>query len=259
MIENYLTLSQKVARYFIASAMIVFGIQHIVYQDLITRIFPKSSFLGTQHIFWAYTLGGFLIVGGVAILNKKTSRSASLLLGGGILTSFLLLYVPMILTRPINGGLYTAAGKALALSGGCFLLAGSLKNKSDDIWKFLKAITKILERVIPYGRFFLAAFLILAGIQHFIYVNFVVRLIPSWIPGQVFWVYFTAIALIAGGIGICIKSTRQKAGLLTGLMILSWVILLHLPRVLADMQHPNETTALFEALAFSGVAFLAAK
>jgi hypothetical protein len=41
-------------------------------------------------------------------------------------------------------------------------------------------------------------------------------------------------------------------------MIFLWVILLHIPRAAADLRNTNEMTAVFEALAFSGAAFLVA-
>jgi hypothetical protein len=40
-------------------------------------------------------------------------------------------------------------------------------------------------------------------------------------------------------------------------MIFIWVVILHIPRAVA-MRNSNETTAVFEALAFSGVAFILA-
>jgi uncharacterized membrane protein len=116
----------------------------------------------------------------------------------------------------------------------------------------------MLARFIPLGRFFLAAFLILCGIEHFIYVEFVKSLVPSWIPGDVFWTYCTGVALVAGGVGIIIPLTSRLAGALSGLMIFLWVFLVHIPRALVDLSNSNETTAVFEALAFSGVAFIVA-
>ncbi len=43
-----------------------------------------------------------------------------------------------------------------------------------------------------------------------------------------------------------------------GVMILSWVIILHVPRAFADLGNQNEMTAVFEAQAFSGLLFLIA-
>jgi uncharacterized membrane protein len=115
----------------------------------------------------------------------------------------------------------------------------------------------LLERFIPLGRFFFAAFLILCGIEHFIYIDLVATMVPAWIPGSVFWASFAGVALIAGGVGIIVPLTTRLAGALSGLMIFLWVFLVHIPRAVA-MRNSNETTAVFEALAMSGIAFIVA-
>ena len=48
------------------------------------------------------------------------------------------------------------------------------------------------------------------------------------------------------------------AAALTALMIFLWVILLHIPRALADLHNTSESTAVFEALAMTGIALLLA-
>lgn len=45
---------------------------------------------------------------------------------------------------------------------------------------------------MPLAPLFLGGFLILGGIQHFVYADFVTKLVPAWIPGARFWVYVAA-------------------------------------------------------------------
>jgi hypothetical protein len=55
------------------------------------------------------------------------------------------------------------------------------------------------------------------------------------------------------------RPTTWLAGVLTGLMIFSWVFLVHLPRAASTFPRTtNETTAVFEALAMAGIAWVAA-
>jgi uncharacterized membrane protein len=245
-----------VGRYFLAVATVAFGAQHFVYLDFVTRLFPKLPAWVPAHAFLSGVLGAFLLASGAAIMIEKSARSAALLLGAVILSSFVLLYMPLLITTPPNGGLWTRAGKALAFSGGSFLVAGSLPMKLDSPANAPARALRAVAKFIPLGHFFLAAFLILCGIEHFIYVELVTSLVPSWIPGGVFWTYGAGVGLIAGGLGITVPVTSRLAGLLTGLMIFLWVFLVHIPRALVDLNDSNETTAVFEALAFSGVAFL---
>lgn len=102
--------------------------------------------------------------------------------------------------------------------------------------------------------------MILGGIQHFLFVDFVASLVPAWIPGHVFWTYFAGVALIAGGTGLILPQTVRLAAPLAGLMMFLWVLLLHIPRAMAaaPAQSRNEWTAVFEALTMSGIAFVLA-
>src|SRR5262245_52286374 len=255
--EGVMNKLAAVGRYFFAIPMMAFGAQHITQLDFVTRVCPKLPLWIPARVLLACVLGGLLVAAGAAMMVEKAARLTALLLGAVILSSFVLLYFPLLITNPPNGGLWTSAGKALALSGGSFLVAGSFPVKPAGAGNALAGAASALERFIPLGRFFLAAFMILCGIEHFIYVELVTRMVPSWIPGGVFWTYFTGVALIAGGLGIIIPMTSRLAGGLSGLMIFLWVLLVHIPRA-AELRNANEITAVFEALAFSGVAFLVA-
>ena len=220
--------------------------------------FSKVADVGSHNILHGLCFRRPADFGGRRDDDREDSAIGGIDVGRSHLVSFALLYLPSLITTPPNGGLWTNAGKALALAGGCFLVAGSLPLKLGGAVAGLATIANALEKFIPLGRFFLAAFLILGGIEHFIYVQFVSGLVPSWIPGHNFWTYFAGVALIAGGIGICIGRMSRLAAILSGLMIFLWLILLHIPRAMADLSNSNETTAVFEALAFSGAAFLVA-
>src|SRR5262245_844635 len=241
-------------RIFVAVAMVVFGVQHWVYLNFVTRVFPKLPSWIPVHALLACLAGAFLIVAGVAIIAERQARMMALLLGGAILLSFVALCLPSVLAHPSSGGAWTSAGKALALAGGSWLVAGSVPASMADTagWR------ATLARFIPAGRFFLAAFLVFGGIMHFIYVAFVTDLVPVWMPGRLFWTYFTGVALIAGGLGMMLPWTRRLAAALAGSMIFLWVLVLHIPRALASPHNSNELTAVFEALAMSGSAILIA-
>jgi uncharacterized membrane protein YphA (DoxX/SURF4 family) len=85
-------------------------------------------------------------------------------------------------------------------------------------------------------------------------------LIPAWIPGALFWTYFGAVALIGAGVCFLLNIKLRLIGILAGIMLLLWFIVLHIPRAIAnpDMEKGNEITSVFQALAFSGISFLIA-
>ena len=111
---------------------------------------------------------------------------------------------------------------------------------------------------MPLGPLLLSGFMILGGIQHFVYIDFVAKLVPAWVPEPRFWGYLTGVALIAGGAGILLPKTARLAATMSGIMIFLWVVLLHIPRALADLSNMGEASGVFEALAMSGVAFMLA-
>ncbi|HWA29399.1 MAG TPA: hypothetical protein VG734_27360 [Lacunisphaera sp.] len=139
-----------------------------------------------------------------------------------------------------NSGALANPAKILALAGGA-LLAGFPGNKSAGIAAALFAL-----------------FFLICGWAHFQYSGFVDGLVPGWIPpGRRFWTYFSAVALLAGGAGTVLPPTRRLAGLLSGLMIFLWVLLLHIPRSI-ELKSAFELAGVFEALALGGVAWLVA-
>ena len=241
-----------VGRYFIAFAMIVFGIQHFVYLEFVTRAFPVIPLWIPGHSLLACIFGACLLITGICIFLQIKARLMCTLLGSLILLMFALLLLPSLLTNLDNGVVWTNAGKALVIAGANFLVAASFPKEPHG--KFIS----LLESLIPLGKYFLCGFFILAAILHFIYAGFVATLIPKWIPAPIFWTYFAGVALIAGAIGMLVPRTTQLAATLSAIMVFIWVIILHIPRALADLRAPNETTSTFEALTMCGMAILIA-
>jgi uncharacterized membrane protein len=238
-------------RCFFALALIAFGIQHLIYGDFVTRVVPSWPAKLPARSLWAYLVGAALVAAGGTILLQFRMRDVALRLAALLLLSFVFLGLPMAATDVLWGGKWTNAGKALALCGGAIAVGLSSRGVADRGGNLPGGL-------IVVGRVFFAAFLILGGIQHFIWAQFVKTMVPAWIPGPVFWTYFAGVALIAGGMGIVLPQTTRLAARWTGLMIFLWVILLHIPRAVANLHDSNETTAVFEALAFSGIAFVLA-
>jgi uncharacterized membrane protein len=245
-------------RCFIAVAMIAFGVQHLVYADFVTRLAPRLPAVIPGPYVFAYIFGAYLVVSGLALFFHETARTAALILATVLLGSLTFLYLPALVGKPGDMGLWTKTGKALTFCGGVLLIAGSLPAKP---WRDRSAVAMVArpsEKLIPFGRYFLAAFFTFCGVLHFFYVDYVAGLVPTWIPAPFFWTYFAGAALIASGLGISIPPTTRTAAALSALMVFLWVLLLHIPRAFANLRDSNETTAVFEALAVTGTALLVA-
>lgn len=210
-------------------------------------------------LIWAYVSGTLLIIAGLAIVFKIRGTFASLFIAALIIVaSFFLRNLPMMTTVSKAEDLiwfHLNAYKALALAGGGMIVAASLFKESNyDSAGILKN-----KNLIGTGCFLLALWFIIAGMAHFKFYELVANgFIPSYIPAQSFWTYFTGVALLAGGVGLLIKPVRKWAAFLSGVMILLWFFLLHIPRASNTPKEYSEWMGVFESFGFSGICFVLA-
>jgi uncharacterized membrane protein YphA (DoxX/SURF4 family) len=224
------------------------------------RLVPKLPAGFPAPSVFARLVGAALIAVGIALLTGRLGRAAAAALAVMILLVVVLFYGPALVWSPplerpyLHGFMWTNPLKSLALAGGAAMLAARLPGSPQP----LSALVSTLARRESLGPPLLALFLVVCGLQHFAYRDFVTSLVPAWIPAPLFWAYFTGVALMMGGVGILVPRTSRLAARMSALMIFLWVVLLHIPRALAGPSHANETAGVFEALAITGVALLVA-
>lgn len=245
-----------VGRSFFAVALLGLGAEHFIYREFVTGRAPGWPSEVPGKLLWVYASGAVVILTGLAILVHRWSRPAAVGLALLILAWALLRHIPVVAADSLLGGSWTRAGKALAMFGGSFAVAATLPPISGTAtkswWRFANATAPF----VLLGRVALGCFLVVGGIQHFLFTRFVTSLIPSWIPGNaIWWAWFAGAALIAGGVGLLVPRTAALAGLMAGLMIFSWFWIVHLPRTLVSV---SDGIAVFEALAVSGIALVVA-
>jgi uncharacterized membrane protein len=245
----------KTTRIFFGIGMAGIGIQHFIYSDFRPVIIPPAWPQWMHSPVLAYMIGAAIVIAGVFILLGKSTKAVSLMLGGSLLFCFLFIQCPYTLfvqpNSPAHLGLWTDPLKELALCGGAFIIAGL---SADTSAKY--ALLTVAEKLIPFGKFFFSITLIAFGIDHFFYTEFVATLVPAWVPDHTFWAYLAGVSLIGSGVAIILKIKRRRIALLTSIMIFLWLIVLHIPRAIAEpyVAKGNEITSVFEALAFSGMA-----
>jgi uncharacterized membrane protein YphA (DoxX/SURF4 family) len=197
----------------------------------------------------AYLAGLALLIAGIFIMLGKKTGPIALWLGGFFLFLFLAFHTPYLLfinpNSPRHLGIWTNPLKEVALAGGAWVIAGSGPLYQGSYWPRI-------------GSIFFSIMLIAFGIDHFFYADFVATLVPTWIPGPFFWTYFAGIALIGSGAALILGVKTRQVALLLGIMLFLWVVMLHIPRALVApaTDQGNEITSVWEAMAFSGVAFV---
>ena len=89
----------------------------------------------------------------------------------------------------------------------------------------MQALTSTVARVLfalPFGIF---------GLLHLMSGPNMAGMVPSWIPGGVFWVYLTGLAHIAATVSILIQKKAKLASLLLAAMLGVFVLTIHLPGI----------------------------
>ncbi|HEY6375919.1 MAG TPA: hypothetical protein VIX90_10400 [Edaphobacter sp.] len=243
----------QVGRTFYAVGLASIGLMHFFFRDFPWVIIPKFPAWLPLRLLCVYVVGTALTASGVAILFNLKGRKVAAWTGVTLLVLVLIAHIPNQLSGPYTAvlGAWTNTFKELALAGGAWIAALSLSQRGSELPAWL-------EKALPLGRYFFAVMLVIFGIDHFLYPKIVATLVPGWVGAHMFWTYFAAVALIAGGLGIMVKRVAWLASLLVGVMIFLWVLMLHIPRAIADpyTNVGNEWASVFEATAFSGMAFM---
>jgi uncharacterized membrane protein YphA (DoxX/SURF4 family) len=245
----------SIGRAFFAVALIGLGAEHFVFRDFVTGRAPAWPESVPGGMLWAGLTGATFILIGIAVLSGKLARPAAVVASVLIFGWALLRHVPVLAAEPFLSGAWTQAGKAWTFVGGALAVAATFPKIGVGPALFSRLVD-VGSAAFVAGRVCLGLFLVLAGVQHFLFTEFVASLMPAWFPGDaVFWTYFAAVALIAGGIGLLVPWTARLAALLSGLMVFSWFCIIHVPRTFSSV---SDGIAVFEALAFSGIALLLA-
>lgn len=242
--------------FIIAAGLVAFGIQHFLYVDFITGRPPLWVTVASTKIICAYLSGGILIATGILVFLKKNAR-VFLILCAIMLCGIIFLHLAVLIDIHFAwGGELTNGGKVLSLFSGLLAAAGSLPAEHNLLARKFSWLINQKHTYILMGRIGMGLFLIISGYEHFLFLEFVKTLVPSWIPGSAFWSIFSGVALMAGGIGLMIPKTAPLAGMMVGFMIFTWFLILHLPRGIADFSNQNEWIAVVEAFIFTGIAFI---
>jgi len=220
-----------------------------IYQ-LVTGRFVNLVPVDPAHVqpWQAYILGMLLVLIGVGLLVRRTVAVAAVTLAVLLLVLFFGFSLRAALPQASMGYVWVDPLMILTLLGGVSLAAVRHDGSPLD---------RVFETATRFAPLALGAFLAYCGALHFPYAKYVAGLIPPWIPAHLFWTYFAAIALIAGGIGVLVPRTARMAATLSGIMLFSWVFLVHIP--LAISTHTvGEVSRGFQALQDSAVAFMLA-
>ncbi len=118
-----------------------------------------------------------------------------------------------------------------------------------------------MNALLKAGRLFFAISMFFFGVEYFIYASGLKGPIPGppWLPGSQLGAVLTGGVLIAVAVCIAMEKLARLAATLLGVALLLYVLLLQLPRLIAQPHSPDPWTSSFELLALMGGAFVLAR
>ena len=233
----------RVGRILFGVAAIGWGVNCFVTGSPVSGLEPILATFRGQAVL-AYLTGLVLVVAGGMLAANVRPRAGAIVLAGVLTSWLLLIHLPRFLPDPLNGAAVTTTFEVLALAGAAWMMvAGPLADGVDG-----RQHEELARKLFTIGRYAFGASFPVFGVLHYVYADLVASLVPSWLPAHLFWAYFTGTAHIAAGISILINRVVRLAMTLLATMFYLWVLILHIPRVVA---HPmrNEWDSLFVAVA----------
>ncbi|MGH6951246.1 MAG: DoxX family membrane protein [Vitreimonas sp.] len=202
-------------------------------------------------VWLAYIVAHLAAVFGVGVFIPRLRTASLVALSAFYFVWALVLHGPGAAAAPLSivagGPPWLGFCEVLSIaSGALMLVAAQSENDRFRQWGGL------------VGRVLFGASLPVFGISHFAYIQFTADMIPAWIPAHVFWAWFTGICHVAAGAAILTGVFARLASLLFAVMVSGFVLLLHVPRVIADPASRFEWTMLAMAFAITAGAWCAA-
>jgi len=238
----------KPTRWLLAIPMIVFGVQHFIYKNFLPKLEPVPAWVPARVVL-AYVTGTIIILAAVGIVSGILDRQSAIVLGIIFIGSVIFLHLPLLVSNLHDPDKWACICEELGIGSGVIMFAGLISGKHSN---------GVQEKPARVAGIFFALSLVIFGIQHFMYGEYIAKLIPSWIPGHIFLAYFIGVAFIAVALSILIKKKTWLAGILLGFMFLFWEISLHIPRVIAKPNGMDEWTSAAVALAMCASSFVVA-
>jgi uncharacterized membrane protein len=197
----------------------------------------------------AYISGALLLVCGLGMLWKRTAPKATGLLAGFVTLWLVLLQVPRVAQAPGNESMWLGLCENLLLVTGSWTL---FILSSRDQGGRRGAVG---DAALRTARVVYALALPIIGLSHFVYTQATASMVPAWLPFRIGFAYLTGAGHAAAGIGILLGVARPLAATLEALMLSTFVLLLHIPGVIAAPNSRLQWTMLFVASAFTGCAW----
>jgi uncharacterized membrane protein YphA (DoxX/SURF4 family) len=244
----------RVAPYFYGAAMAAFGVIQLVTQNFLSSLLQVPPTSPLRWISMLLSSAIFILTGLSIVFNIR--RQLALVAVGTLLAIFLLaLQLPALLMNLHNANDWAVTFEGVMLTSGAFIIAAGLPDETLISRRWNRTI-QVLAMI---GHYLFALSLFVFCIQHIMYFDYILSLIPTWMPVRMVLDYVVVVGYLLCGISFVIGQRVGLAATWLGIMFFLWILLLHAPRALGKWNVETEWTSLFVALAVCGVAFSVAR
>jgi uncharacterized membrane protein YphA (DoxX/SURF4 family) len=229
-----------------AVGAILLGVVGICFHEFAMQWQPVPAGIGMRTQL-AYLAGALLAVGGAMLLAPKLERAGALLLTVFIGLWMLVLNLPGAIASASHIGAWNSPAEiAFMTSGALALFASGVTGNSRPA---LLLAARLLAGVSA----------IVFGLAHFNYIDFTASMVPGWIPYKTFWAGATGAGHLAAGLALVSGVKARLGAACEAAMMGSFVVLLHLPRVIAAPDQHVEWIMLGVSTLLTGAALLVRK
>lgn len=173
------------------------------------------------------------LAAGIGLLIRRMAGAAARLLLATFLLWLLLFRLPNFLLLPAFAASWSVFPLAVMLAAAWVLYVWFATDWDRNYLSFVIGSNGLRVARTLYG-----VSLIFFGAAHFIDLKDTLSLIPNWLPGHLFWAYFTGCAFIAAGVAALTGLCARLAVTLSVLQLTVFLVLVWLPIVATGSRNP---------------------
>ena len=197
-----------------AATLIGLGILGFIHVDFGTYAQPTPKWMPAREAF-NYLCSCICLAAGMGLFWRCTAAAAARLLLAYLLLCMLLFDMRIIILNPLVEVAYQMWGQEAVIVAGAWVLYAWFATDWDR--RRIGFVTG--DKGVRIARVFYGLALIAFGFSHYAYLQNTTVLVPAWLPGPVFWAYFTGCAYLAAGIAILIGVWARLAAALSALQM----------------------------------------
>jgi uncharacterized membrane protein len=207
-----------------AVTMIALGILGLIQGDF-TQVFQPVPKGMPAHEALAYACAVLCVACGAGLLWQRSATSAARILLVLIVSWTLLCKARFIVLAPLQEGTYQSIGENAVIIAGAWVLY--VWFAAD--WDRRRLAFAVGDNGLRVARVLYSLAMIAFGLSHFFYLQMTAPLVPDWLPGHVFWAYFTGVAYLLAGAAMLVGRYAWLAAVLSTLQMGLFTVLVWVP------------------------------